>query len=461
MLDTQTSVDADLKAAITAKIANLADGGLSTRRLADVFRSKGSEAQVGAFQAMGALGPSVLDGDFDQAAGGTDTLGALVAAAGPSAHELDGVRRIWRIVLGLEDRPSTHWALAAFEGAQHILLDANLMVACLLARASFITPEITKPVYDLLADSWMRGVASTHFHTVNWADHWDKPLEDVREALNVKPAALPDSATLDRLEALALEATEWSPGLDERLWGIVENVLENAGDAALITMNVAKMGECYSEDLFKATDRTLLEFDGVKEAMDRGLPAPIEIEDLKDKPLGTLGHGFYRLIKDNDFSVEVLDSSDFSEEMAAALPAVNFTSRRILQCHDLWHMTANYFVTPLHEISISGFQLGQFGQNYSASFLATIQFIGLFNQPLGLGMMSLLTFEGWQHGRTTPPLLLIDWHQQWDKTVEEVREEFGITPYQSMVDYRLVPNPAPVHHQAFDDFDKPIAVAAE
>ena len=104
--------------------------------------------------------------------------------------------------------------------------------------------------------------------------------------------------------------------------------------------------------------------------------------------------------------------------------------------HDVWHLVAGYTTDSIHEVAISSFQLAQFGHNYSAMFLATAGQIAHRNNPAGFRAFFQVIAEAWQHGRTTPPMMAIDWEQQFDQPIDEIRDRFGIAPFES----RLPPN---------------------
>lgn len=450
-----------IKSAIEQKIANPALDGFTTTKFAETFAAELGDELKAQFDLFAGFAPSNLNATIPEISDApSGSFAALVATEQDKGSKcgLDGMRLVWRLLFGLDDRPSSHWALGAIEAIQRPHLEGNFTVTMLLNRIAFISPEANIPVYDMLASAWEAGKAAKPIHEADFTDLWAKPIDDVRAALNITPVSMPSDADLTEAEEIILAPTEWSEGLAPAIWNIIEDLENNAGNAGLITMNVAALGGNYSNDLMQAAARTLERFPGVTEAIKAGHPADIKIETLKDKPLGTLGHSFYRLITDNNFSVEVLDYSDMQEGSTREIPeAVMFTSKRILQCHDLWHMTANYHVTPMHEISISGFQLGQFGQNYSAAFLGVIQLISMFNMPISTTMLSDLTFEGWQHGRSTPALLGVDWHKYWDMSIDDIRADLGVTPYKSAHDDAMMPNQVPVHHATFDTFDQPIA----
>jgi ubiquinone biosynthesis protein Coq4 len=97
--------------------------------------------------------------------------------------------------------------------------------------------------------------------------------------------------------------------------------------------------------------------------------------------------------------------------------------------HDVWHLLAGYETTSLHEIAISAFQLAQFGHNYSGMFLATVATKNHLGGGLGFEVLLRTISEAWLHGRSTTPLMDIEFESHWQQPVEEIRTQFGISPY--------------------------------
>jgi len=125
----------------------------------------------------------------------------------------------------------------------------------------------------------------------------------------------------------------------------------------------------------------------------------------------------------------------------ADLPApLDYLNARILQCHDLWHLLAGYRTTALHEIAISAFQMAQFGHHYSSMFLAVVLTKIAATQPDAIGLFLDTILTAWTHGRETPPLIGLDWETIWDRPLETLRAELGVTAYSS-------PHPADLFEQ--------------
>ena len=138
----------------------------------------------------------------------------------------------------------------------------------------------------------------------------------------------------------------------------------------------------------------------------------------------------HAFVVENGFDLEVLDRDALGlHDLPAPLDYLNV---RILQCHDIWHLVAGHATSGLHEVSVSGFQMAQFGHQYSAMFLGMLFTKIAFTQPpeaMGFTLDTVLT--GYQHGRESPPLIGVEWETLWDQPIPEIRERLGVTPYDS------------------------------
>ena len=109
---------------------------------------------------------------------------------------------------------------------------------------------------------------------------------------------------------------------------------------------------------------------------------------------------------------------------------LGYLNSRILQCHDIWHEVGGFDTTVLHEIAISGFQLGQFGHHYSSMFLAVTASKVALTQPVAVELIFDMVLAGWVHGRETPALLGVPWEQLWHEQVDEIRTRLGVSAFE-------------------------------
>lgn len=270
----------------------------------------------------------------------------------------------------------------------------RLLLAAAFAHAAFAAPDRIAATYDQAARGWLGALDAAAI----------RPHD-------VLPVPLPD-------------------GFLDAFWQLVSDAGQNRMDAIEITTRSAGLGGWFGSEHQQRVCAANLAYPGVAQAARQGIPPRFTVEALAACDPGTVGNDFYRLIADNGFDLEVLDRDALG---LSALPhPLDYLNTRVLQCHDLWHITAGYHTTALHEIAISGFQMGQFGHAYSAMFLAVVTTAAAASPvPGGFGLLLDVVLGGWKHGRETPPMLGIGWEDAWNSPVDVVRARFGIAPFQS------------------------------
>jgi ubiquinone biosynthesis protein Coq4 len=270
--------------------------------------------------------------------------------------------------------------------------DAARTIASLALHVAIVAPEPLVDVYDGLCDGWF--------------------------------GAAPDAPEVGGPE---------SPGtVPDALWaGLHDLVVDpDAGrDPADITVRTAALTELLPPAFHRRVAAMALRFPGVAEAAAAGVPPRFTLEDLARCPADSLGGALHSFVVDNGFDLEVLDRDALG---LASLPyPLDYLNIRILQCHDIWHLVADHKTSGLHEVSVSGFQMGQFGHQYSSMFLGMVLAKVALTQADALGFTLDTILTGYRHGRETPPLLGVAWESLWDRPVAEIRRVLGVTPYDS------------------------------
>ena len=266
-------------------------------------------------------------------------------------------------------------------------------LAALWLHAAAAAPERVVGVYDAAAEGWLG--APVAGPAVRFAQATPEPI----------PAAF------------------W-----ESLWSLLD---EGPGNltAPNVTSRTAALAGAVSPSIQARVARAALAYPGVAAAAAQGTPRRFSLEVLGRCPQGSLGQTFHALIVDNGFDLEVLDREALGLDRMP--PPLDYLNARILQCHDLWHIVGGYQTTALHEVAISGFQLGQFGHHYSSMFLGMVLARVAFERPEGGPLMLDTILSAWAHGRRTPPLLGVNWEAVWRLPVAEVRAKLGVVPYVS------------------------------
>lgn len=267
-------------------------------------------------------------------------------------------------------------------------------VAALALYVAVVAPEVLVDVYDGLCEGWL-GAA---------------PDGPVVESGRPQPVTVSDEL--------------WAG-----LWGLVFD--PDAGrDPALITVRTAALTEFLSPEFHQRVAAMALRYPGVAEAAAGGIPPRFTIEELAACPRDSLGGSMHAFVVENGFDLEVLDRDSLGLH---DLPApLDYCNVRILQCHDIWHLVAGHATSGLHEVSVSGFQMAQFGHQYSSMFLGMLQTKMAFTQPPEITTFTLDTIlTGYRHGRETPPLIGVEWEELFALPIPEIRTQLGVTAYDS------------------------------
>jgi ubiquinone biosynthesis protein Coq4 len=151
--------------------------------------------------------------------------------------------------------------------------------------------------------------------------------------------------------------------------------------------------------------------------------------DLRNWPKDSLGTNLLDMLTAKGYDLEVINPDDVM--LPPVFAAQNRTNRRILQLHDVWHLFAGFGFTAQGEVAISGFQLAQFGQNYSTRFLAATTTMMCLRPVVDIDQFISLISEGWRHGRRAPPLMSVQWHKMLGRSIADLRAEMHVAPFKS------------------------------
>lgn len=271
--------------------------------------------------------------------------------------------------------------------------ESGLALAALLLHAAAVAPERLVAIYDGAAEAWL-----------GWP-----PRAQIVEAPPGDLAPPPD--------------TFWPA-----FWTLVLDP-PTGQDALGVTTSVAALAGALGPAFAPRTAAMALAYPGVAQAAAQGWPSRFTLEALAVCPPDSLGDAFHSLIVDNGFDLEVLDRDALG--LADLQPPLDYLNARILQCHDLWHILAGYQTTALHEVAISAFQMAQFGHHYSSMFLAVTLARVAATQPAATGLMLDVILSAWTHGRESPALIGLNWEGLWDRSVDDLRIQLGLTAYAS------------------------------
>jgi ubiquinone biosynthesis protein Coq4 len=285
-----------------------------------------------------------------------------------------------------------------------------LSAAMLMAHAAFVQPERQIGIFDAVANAWL--------DLEQGADR----LACLRQQLSWLSAPA------------VLEEWQTPRAVWDAFWGVVDAepaAPSSAGakDNALdFTGRVVVIGMHYDAELLMRCERAHYLHEDVR----RLLAQPevrMTTDDLRNWPKDSLGTNLLDMLTSKGYDLEVINPDDVM--LPPVFAAQNRTNRRILQLHDVWHLFAGFGFTAQGEVAISGFQLAQFGQNYSTRFLAATTTMMCLRLLVDIDQYIALISEGWRHGRHAPPLMSVEWHKMLGRSIADLRAEMQVTPFKS------------------------------
>ncbi len=285
-----------------------------------------------------------------------------------------------------------------------------LAASMLMAHAAFARPERQIAVFDAIANAWLdvdnagQRAASLQQH-LPWLTH---------------PAPSSDWKTPQAVWDAFWEVVDADPAAPQS---------EVPKDRALdFTGRVVAIGRHYDAELLMRCERAHFLHEDVRVLLQQP-EVRMTTNDLRNWPKDSLGTNLLDMLTAKGYDLEVINPDDVL--LPPVFAAQNRTNRRILQLHDVWHLFAGFGFTAQGEVAISGFQLAQFGQNYSTRFLATTTTMMCLRPLVNVDQFIALIAEGWRHGRRAPPLMSVEWHKLLGRSIADLRAEMHVAPFKS------------------------------
>jgi len=278
----------------------------------------------------------------------------------------------------------------------------ELALAALMTTAAFVDPVAQVPIFDAIAAALKSGTDS-----------------DLRA--EIIETALPWAAT--GFPRIALPRPLW-----DGFWAITSQPPGGGSNELELTLKVVALGQLYDRRLIDQCEAALLEFESVHALLAQP-EVRMKTTDLAGHATDSLATDLLTMLTSHGYDLEVIDAD--TVVLPGDYPAQNRTNRRILQLHDIWHLLGGFGFTGAGEIAISGFQMAQFGQNYSTRFLAVVAASSAFHLPVLSDLLLSVAFDGWRHGRSTRQLIAVPWHERIGQSIAQIRSDLGITKIDS------------------------------
>ncbi len=285
-----------------------------------------------------------------------------------------------------------------------------LAAAILMTHAAFVQPERQIAIFDAIASAWLDlGEDADRTESLQVALPWLTAPPDMEEWQTPRPV--------------------W-----DAFWGVVDAEPKAQSSAAAkdnaldFTGRVVVIGMHYDAELLMRCERAHYLHEDVRKLLAQP-EVRMTTNDLRNWPKNSLGTNLLDMLTSKGYDLEVINPDDVM--LPPVFAAQNRTNRRILQLHDVWHLVGGFGFTAQGEVAISGFQLAQFGQNYSTRFLAATTTMMCLRPVVDINQFISLISEGWRHGRRAPPLMSVEWHKLLGRSIADLRAEMQVAPFKS------------------------------
>jgi len=182
----------------------------------------------------------------------------------------------------------------------------------------------------------------------------------------------------------------------------------------------------------------LLEQPGVRALFEsRYLPEPEPLDRLTALGEGTLGFEYARYMRHHKLSPPTPSRRvDFNDPAA-------YLAERVRMTHPLLHLITEYDATPLGELALQAYYIGQTGNLISGVIISSALLQITRDTPDLLGPALEVTSEAFQRGKIARSFLGIAWEELWSAQVPQLRELVEIPARSSAVALLRYAPPAP------------------
>ena len=149
----------------------------------------------------------------------------------------------------------------------------------------------------------------------------------------------------------------------------------------------------------------------------------VELEPLLELPRGTIGREYAELLTANG-----LDPFRLTDRIDPAMLERNIFIARYSLLHDVYHVLTGFDTSWGGEAGVWGFVAGQrYRWTFWLAAFAASFFYPLFSPRQAITVWRNV-YRGVKMGRRASMLITLPIEQQWDRSVAELRQEYGIEP---------------------------------
>jgi len=147
----------------------------------------------------------------------------------------------------------------------------------------------------------------------------------------------------------------------------------------------------------------------------------VDYDALRHLPEDTLGGAYVRHLDRNGITADYQAApTRYVDD-----PDMAYLMRRFRQTHDVWHALLGLGIAGHEEVVIHWFSWGQLRLPVSAMimFFGSLKHVVLERR---WGALRHSLREAYEAGRDAPPLLGVYWEEQWEDSLVDVRDRYGL-----------------------------------
>jgi ubiquinone biosynthesis protein COQ4 len=153
-------------------------------------------------------------------------------------------------------------------------------------------------------------------------------------------------------------------------------------------------------------------------------PGVLQPALLADLPENTLGYQYWAHCTANNIDPAFISIK--SQKVAQEYPATaehKFIYDRYRDSHDLWHVVTGWGLDMAGEAGIIAWT---YAQTRNKGYLLIFLLNAVMCAKRGRWDVFKTCWKGYRHGKRTPLLLAVDWHEYMHRPIDDVRRELGI-----------------------------------
>ena len=216
-----------------------------------------------------------------------------------------------------------------------------------------------------------------------------------------------------------------------KLAGAFLGVADDAASPTADNLDIAELfGRLSLKDLRGMTlpAETILDQPGVRPLFEtQYMPAPEPLDRLAEMGEGTLGAEYVRYLRQAK-----LPQPQLPRRLDLADPAV-YLAQRVRMTHAMLHVITEYDASPLGELALQAYYIGQLGNLISGVIIASAIFQITRDTPDLLGPALEVTAEAFQRGKQARSFLGVAWEELWSAQVPQLRELIDLPPRSSAI----------------------------